>query len=74
MSDKTDKQPAATPAAFKTPSHVAYQVRDGEDGRGFWTRIGAAWRHADGRGFSIQIDSLPLDRRIVLRVAAEKNE
>ena len=26
----------------KTPSHVAYQVRDREGGKGFWTRIGAA--------------------------------
>jgi hypothetical protein len=75
MSATNDKQPAAAkPAVSKTPTHVAYQVRDTEEGKGFWTRIGAGWPHADGNGFNIQIDNLPLDGRIVLRVATEKKE
>jgi len=53
----------------KAPSHVAYQVREREGGKGFWTRIGSAWPHADGKGFSIQIDAVPLDGRITLRIA-----
>jgi hypothetical protein len=60
--------------ASKSPSHVAYQVRDREGRKGFWTRIGAAWAHADGKGFSIQIDAVPLDGRITLRVASEAKE
>lgn len=55
----------------KSPSHVAYHVRDREGGKGFWTRIGSAWQHADGNGFNIQIESVPLDGRITLRVATE---
>lgn len=66
----TDTKPQ--PASAKTPSHVAYQVRDSEQGKGFWTRIGSAWAHADGKGFNIQIETVPLDGRITLRVAAEK--
>ena len=58
----------------KTPSHIAYQVRDREGKKGFWTRIGSAWAHADGQGFNIQLEVVPLDGRITLRVASEKKE
>ena len=58
----------------KTPSHVAYQVRDREGGKSFWTRIGSAWAHADGSGFNVQLECVPLDGRITLRVATEKKE
>ncbi len=58
----------------KTPSHVAYQVRDREGRKSFWTRIGSAWPHADGKGFNIQIETVPLDGRITLRVATEKKD
>jgi len=61
-------------ASSKTPSHIAYQVRDREGGKGFFTRIGAAWQHKDGRGFNVQLDCVPLDGRISLRVASEKKE
>ena len=64
--------PQSTPS--KAPSHVAYQVRDREGKKGFWTRIGSAWPHADGNGFNIQIEAVPLDGRITLRVATEKKE
>jgi hypothetical protein len=60
--------------ASKSPSHVAYQVRDREGGKSFWTRIGAAWAHADGNGFNIQLESVPLDGRITLRVATDKKD
>lgn len=60
--------------ASKSPSHIAYQVRDREGKKGFWTRIGSAWAHADGNGFNIQLECIPLDGRITLRVASEKKE
>lgn len=58
----------------KAPTHIAYQVKDREGTKGFWTRIGAAWAHGDGQGFNIQIESVPLDGRITLRVATEGKE
>ena len=58
----------------KTPSHVAYQVRDREGRKSFWTRIGSAWQHADGKGCNVQIEYVPLDGRITLRVASEKKD
>ena len=67
MTDTTNQS-----ATSKAPTHVAYQVRDREGGKGFWTRIGSAWPHGDGEGFNIQIEAVPLDGRITLRVASEK--
>ncbi len=58
----------------KAPSHSAYQVRDREGKKAFWTRIGSAWAHQDGNGFNIQLECVPLDGRITLRVASEKKE
>ena len=64
MTDNTNTSP-------KSPSHVAYQVRDREGKKSFWTRIGSAWAHADGKGFNIQIETVPLDGKITLRVISE---
>jgi len=58
----------------KGPSHIAYQVRDREGKKGIWTRIGSVWPHSDGKGFNVQIESVPLDGRITLRVATEKKD
>lgn len=69
MSDTNAKESAPG----KSPSHVAYQVRERGE-KSYWTRIGSAWAHADGKGFNIQIDAAPLDGRITLRVVSEKKE
>jgi hypothetical protein len=69
----TDAKPVEN-AGSKSPSHIAYYVRDREGGKGFWTRIGSAWAHQDGKGFNVQLDLAPRDGRITLRVASEKKE
>ena len=46
--------------------HPVYPVND------YWIRIGSAWAHTDGNGFNIQLETMPLDGRIALRVASEK--
>ncbi len=56
----------------KSPSHLAYHVFEREGKAGIFTRIGAAWPHKDGQGFNIQIDMVPLDGRITLRVLEEE--
>lgn len=61
----------ANAAASKLPSHIAYHVRDHEGKESYWTRIGSAWAHADGKGFNIQVETIPLDGRITLRVPTE---
>ncbi len=61
-------------ATSKAPTHVAYHVRDRDGKKSFWTRIGSAWPHADGKGFNLQVEMVPLDGRISLRVASETKE
>lgn len=56
------------------PAYIAYQVRDGSSDKGFFSRIGAAWKNADGKGFNIQLDAVPLDGRITLRVLEDRPE
>lgn len=57
----------------KAPAYIAYHVADRGKEKSFWTRIGAAWAHEDGKGFSLNLDLVPIDGgRIVLRVPSEK--
>ena len=56
----------------KAPTHIAYLVRERAGSESFWTRIGSAWTHADGKGFNIQLDTVPLDGRITLRTPSEQ--
>lgn len=60
-----------TGAASKAPTHIAYHVRDGKGDKGFWTRIGAAWAARDGKGFNLQLDVVPLDGKVILRLPTE---
>ena len=59
----TSQKPAA--------NHLfAYTVEEYDAGNGkkakTWTRIGVAFPHQNGPGFSVQLRALPLDGRIVL--------
>jgi hypothetical protein len=58
----------------KLPTHVAYLVQDREGKKPFWQKVGAAWSHSDGKGFSLQLDAMPLDGRITLRVNQPKKK
>lgn len=49
----------------QTP-HAVYVV-EGEGDTAFWTKIGAAWPHQDGKGFNIQLSCMPLNGRLVVR-------
>lgn len=51
----------------KKPTLIAYTVKDrGKDKKAFWTRIGAAWPLNERTGFSIELDAVPTDGRIIL--------
>ncbi|MEY9363867.1 hypothetical protein ABH994_006588 [Bradyrhizobium yuanmingense] len=49
----------------QTP-HAVYVV-EGEGDSAFWTKIGAAWPHQDGKGFNIQLSCMPLNGRLIVR-------
>lgn len=57
----------------KAPTHIAWHVRDGSGDKSFWNRVGSAWANADGKGINIQLDCIPLDGRITLRVPSEQH-
>lgn len=61
------------PAAPKLPDFIAYHVlTKGE--KTFWNRVGASWLHHDGNGMSLQLETLPMDGRIVLRAPRSEAE
>jgi hypothetical protein len=59
------------PTPSRSPSHVAYHVREAGPGKSFWNRVGVAWTNKDG-GFTVQLDTLPLDGRVVCQPADKK--
>ena len=56
------------------PWYNAYHVRDRKGGTSVWKKIGRAWPHSDLKGLNIQVDTFPLDGRIVIRQPFEKDE
>jgi hypothetical protein len=71
---ETNMNNTDTQTKGSAPTHIAYQVREGKDGKKYWQRIGAAWAHKDGKGFSGQMDVLPPDGSFTLRVATKKEK
>lgn len=55
------------------PTHTVFAV-EGEGDNAFWNRIGAAWAHQDGKGLSVTLSAIPLDGKLVIRVAKPKRE
>ena len=49
----------------------ALVAREGKDGKTHWTKIGAAFPNKGG-GYSVVLDALPLDGKIVLKVPLER--
>lgn len=67
---RTQKAQAAAP---KAPDFIAWHVRTKGDNT-YWTRLGASWLHRDGNGMSLQLETFPIDGRIVLRAPREDTE
>ena len=49
------------------PDFAVYVVEEREGKDPFWTRIGSAWAHKSGEGYSITLSALPINGRLVLR-------
>lgn len=62
------------------PSHRAYVIEDRDstgdaEQSGFWTKVGSAWPHGDGKGLNIQlVPGLAISGRLVLREFSEEHE
>ena len=55
------------------PTHKVFVV-EGEGDDAFWTRIGSAWPHKDGKGLNVVLSALPLNGRLVLREFGEDDD
>jgi hypothetical protein len=51
----------------KRPEYLAYMVEDGKGDNAFWTRVGTLWAHEDGEGYTLQLEALPLNGRLMIR-------
>ena len=56
------------------PSHKVFVVEDrdesdnaSDEDKAWWTRVGSAWPHGDGRGLNVVLSALPVGGRLVLR-------
>ena len=59
------------------PSHKCFVVEDrgeGDDNDAFWTRVGSAWPHKDGKGLNVVLSALPTNGRLVLRDYTPEDE
>ncbi len=58
------------------PAYKVFVVEDrgdSQEGDGFWTRVGSAWNHKDGKGLNVVLSALPINGRLVLREFTEKD-
>ena len=66
---KTDKQKPG-----ELPGLIAWHVIDRGE-KSYWTRVGAAWEHGDHKGFTLDLDLIPVKSgRIVLRDRDHEDE
>ena len=56
----------------KKPSHFVYTVKDGGKYNDYWTKIGVAFAHNDGKGFSVMLEAFPVDGKITIRTNDKK--
>jgi hypothetical protein len=71
------KQRSIVMSEHQKPTHKAFVVEDRGDGEkdtdAFWTRVGSAWPHKDGKGFNVVLSALPANGRLVLREFSEED-
>lgn len=54
----------------KAPDFLAWHVSQRGE-KSYWNKVGAAWMHKDKYGYTIQLEVVPINGRIVLRQPIE---
>jgi hypothetical protein len=57
----------ATPEAFRLDAFTVRNYKVGEEEKSEWSKVGIAFPHADGDGYRLQLQALPVDGIVVLR-------
>lgn len=52
------------------PQYLAWHVTEKGE-KSYWNKVGAAWPHKDGKGYTLQLDTCPINGRIALRLPLE---
>ena len=56
------------------PAQTSESTSDVEEAENYWLNIGVAFPHKDGSGFTVKLQAIPLDGKIVCReIARAKN-
>ena len=72
MSNQTNTPP---PAAQHFDAFVVKKFTDKENKeRSTWSRIGVAFPHDDGKGFNLNLDAIPVDGKVVVRLYEAKGD
>ncbi|WP_340149022.1 hypothetical protein [uncultured Sneathiella sp.] len=70
MARNTTNQSQEHTREFRAPKYLAWHVtQKGE--KAFWNKVGVAWMHKDEKGYTLQLEALPVGGRIVLRQPLE---
>ncbi|MBF9045488.1 hypothetical protein HKCCE4037_19285 [Rhodobacterales bacterium HKCCE4037] len=67
MAKTQTQSPKTSP---KAPDFLAWHITQKGD-KSYWNKVGAAWVHRDENGYTIQLDVVPINGRIVLRQPIE---
>ena len=59
-----------TNQATNAPDYLAWHVTQRGE-KSYWNKVGAAWVHKDGKGYTLQLETCPINGRIVLRLPLE---
>ncbi len=54
----------------KAPDFIAWHVAQKGD-KSYWNKVGASWKHKDGKGMTLQLEVVPINGRIVLRTPSD---
>ena len=68
---RTQSTPSTTET--KAPDFIAWHVQQKGE-KSYWNKVGASWKHKDGKGMTLQLETLPINGRIVLRVPSDNTE
>lgn len=64
------REKSNNPTTLKAPEYLAWHVtQKGE--KSYWNKVGASWAHKDGKGYTLQLETCPINGRIVLREPLE---
>lgn len=77
MNNKRQAQQPETPAtAARLDAFHVKNVGDkgGQGEKSYWNKIGAAFPHADGKGYNVVLDCMPFSGEIVLRLPEPREE